>query len=102
MRCATICCRLCCRWHCRPPTASCFPFGPSGPPQNWPFYRIFAADARSPRDGRHLEQLGHYDPIPGANLLPEAGDGGSRAACTELASCLKILLSAAMSATDNW
>jgi small subunit ribosomal protein S16 len=33
--------------------------------QNLPFYRIFAADARSPRDGRHLEQLGHYDPIPG-------------------------------------
>lgn len=36
-------------------------------PQNLPFYRIFAADARSPRDGRHLEQLGHYDPIPGGN-----------------------------------
>lgn len=33
--------------------------------QNLPFYRIFAADARCPRDGRHLEQLGHYDPIPG-------------------------------------
>jgi len=33
--------------------------------QNLPFYRIFAADSRSPRDGRHLEQLGHYDPIPG-------------------------------------
>ncbi|PRW60506.1 30S ribosomal S16 [Chlorella sorokiniana] len=33
--------------------------------KNLPFYRIFAADARCPRDGRHLEQLGHYDPIPG-------------------------------------
>ncbi|KAL4856734.1 30S ribosomal protein S16-2 [Chlorella vulgaris] len=33
--------------------------------KNFPFYRIFAADARCPRDGRHLEQLGHFDPIPG-------------------------------------
>ena len=29
-----------------------------------PFYRIVAADARSPRDGRFLEILGHYNPIP--------------------------------------
>src|SRR5690349_5099865 len=27
-----------------------------------PFYRIVAADARSPRDGRFLERLGTYDP----------------------------------------
>ncbi|GBD44262.1 30S ribosomal protein S16 [bacterium HR40] len=27
-----------------------------------PFYRIVAADSRSPRDGRYLERLGHYDP----------------------------------------
>jgi small subunit ribosomal protein S16 len=27
-----------------------------------PFYRIVAADARSPRDGRFLEKLGTYDP----------------------------------------
>jgi small subunit ribosomal protein S16 len=27
-----------------------------------PFYRIVAADARSPRDGRFLEKLGIYDP----------------------------------------
>lgn len=32
--------------------------------QNLPFYRIFAADSRSPRDGRHLENVGYYDPIP--------------------------------------
>eukprot|EP00899_Mesostigma_viride_P020034 jgi/Mesvir1/28031/Mv04637-RA.1 len=30
----------------------------------FPFYRIFAADARAPRDGKHLEVLGHYNPIP--------------------------------------
>lgn len=28
-----------------------------------PFYRVIAADSRSPRDGRFLEQLGHYDPM---------------------------------------
>lgn len=27
------------------------------------FYRIVAADARSPRDGRFIEQLGYYDPL---------------------------------------
>lgn len=27
-----------------------------------PFYRIVAADARSPRDGRFLERLGTYNP----------------------------------------
>ena len=31
-----------------------------------PFYRIVAADERSPRDGRFIEQLGTYDP----NLNP--------------------------------
>ena len=28
-----------------------------------PFYRIVAADARSPRDGRFLEKLGTYNPM---------------------------------------
>lgn len=27
-----------------------------------PTYRVVAADARSPRDGRFLEVVGHYDP----------------------------------------
>ncbi len=27
-----------------------------------PFYRIVVADARSPRDGRFIEQVGTYDP----------------------------------------
>lgn len=27
-----------------------------------PFYRIVAADSRSPRDGRFIEQLGYYNP----------------------------------------
>jgi len=28
-----------------------------------PSYRIVAADSRSPRDGRIIESLGHYDPL---------------------------------------
>ena len=28
-----------------------------------PFYRIVAADARAPRDGRFIEQLGYYNPM---------------------------------------
>ena len=29
-----------------------------------PFYRIVVADSRYPRDGRFIEQLGHYNPMP--------------------------------------
>ena len=29
-----------------------------------PFYRIVAADARSPRDGRFIDIVGTYNPIP--------------------------------------
>lgn len=36
-----------------------FPF------QAEPFYRIFVADARAPRDGKHVDVVGHFDPIPG-------------------------------------
>ncbi len=28
-----------------------------------PFYRVVVADSRSPRDGRFLEIIGHYNPI---------------------------------------
>ena len=28
-----------------------------------PFYRIVAADARSPRDGRFIETVGTYNPV---------------------------------------
>ncbi|KAL9660236.1 hypothetical protein QQ045_025049 [Rhodiola kirilowii] len=39
--------------------------------RNKPFYRVTAADSRSPRDGKHLEVLGYYNPLPGQ-------DGGKR------------------------
>ncbi len=28
-----------------------------------PFFRICAMDSRAPRDGRSIEELGHYDPM---------------------------------------
>ncbi len=28
-----------------------------------PFYRIVVADARAPRDGRFIEEIGNYDPM---------------------------------------
>jgi small subunit ribosomal protein S16 len=28
-----------------------------------PFFRICAMDSRSPRDGKSIEELGHYDPM---------------------------------------
>ncbi|KAI7989532.1 hypothetical protein LOK49_LG13G00831 [Camellia lanceoleosa] len=39
--------------------------------KNKPFYRVMAADSRSSRDGKHLEVLGYYNPLPGQ-------DGGKR------------------------
>mmetsp|Transcript_8133 Transcript_8133/g.23340 ORF Transcript_8133/g.23340 Transcript_8133/m.23340 type:complete len:112 (-) Transcript_8133:295-630(-) len=32
--------------------------------RNNPFFRIVAADQRAPAQGKHLENLGHYDPNP--------------------------------------
>ncbi len=34
-----------------------------------PFYRIVAADSRSPRDGRFIETVGTYDPIKSDNSV---------------------------------
>ena len=31
--------------------------------KNRPYYKIVAADKRSPRDGRYIEQIGTYDPM---------------------------------------
>ncbi|KXS16801.1 ribosomal protein S16 [Gonapodya prolifera JEL478] len=32
-----------------------------------PFYGIVVAEARAPRDGRHIERIGTYNPIPDEN-----------------------------------
>ncbi len=34
-----------------------------------PFYRIVVADARSPRDGRFIEELGYYDPTKDPSVI---------------------------------
>jgi small subunit ribosomal protein S16 len=34
-----------------------------------PFYRVVVADSRRQRDGRFIEILGHYDPIPNPHVL---------------------------------
>lgn len=34
-----------------------------------PHYRIVVADSRSPRDGRFVENLGYYNPVPDPALL---------------------------------
>jgi len=31
--------------------------------RNRPSYRVVVADSRSPRDGRFIEVIGHYDPL---------------------------------------
>jgi len=34
-----------------------------------PFYRIVAADSRSPRDGKFIELVGTYNPIKGSEVV---------------------------------
>jgi len=31
--------------------------------RNRPFYRVVVADSRSPRDGKFVEIIGHYNPL---------------------------------------
>lgn len=58
--------------------------------RNRPFYRVMAADSRSPRDGKHLEVLGYYNPLPGAAL-------DLHSVLTLSPSCLLNLLSLSLS-----
>ena len=34
-----------------------------------PFYRIVVADARSPRDGRFIDEIGYYDPTQDPSVI---------------------------------
>ncbi len=34
-----------------------------------PFYRIVIADARAPRDGRFVEEVGYYDPTKKPSVI---------------------------------
>jgi small subunit ribosomal protein S16 len=31
--------------------------------KKWPSYRVVVADSQAPRDGRHVDILGYYDPM---------------------------------------
>ncbi|GHU62664.1 30S ribosomal protein S16 [Clostridia bacterium] len=34
-----------------------------------PFYRVVIADARSPRDGKFIEEIGYYDPTAEPSII---------------------------------
>ena len=58
-----------------------------------PTYRIVAADARCPRDGKHIEQVGSYDPKPRKDGTKEIRLKADRIKCVQSearsASCLR-------------
>ncbi|MDQ8039738.1 MAG: 30S ribosomal protein S16 [Rickettsiella sp.] len=35
-----------------------------------PFYHIVVTDSRQPRDGRYIDRLGYYNPMPAGNDVP--------------------------------
>ena len=37
--------------------------------RNRPFYRVVVADSRSPRDGKFIEIIGHYNPLTDPSLI---------------------------------
>lgn len=37
-----------------------------------PHYRLVVADSRAPRDGKFLENIGHYDPTKDSSLVVKA------------------------------
>jgi len=39
-----------------------------------PAYRIVVADSRAPRDGRPVEEIGHYNPLPNPSEIVIDGD----------------------------
>lgn len=39
-----------------------------------PSYRIVVADSRSPRDGKFIEIIGHYNPVQNPKVLKIKGD----------------------------
>ena len=43
-----------------------------------PYYRIVVADARSPRDGRFIEEIGTYDPNQEPSLVKVDADAAKK------------------------
>lgn len=47
--------------------------------RNSPFYRIVAADAKAPRDGKFIEIIGTYNPMPNKDGVKEITTNSDRA-----------------------
>ena len=43
-----------------------------------PYYRVIVADARSPRDGRFIEEIGVYDPNQEPSLIKIDADAAKK------------------------
>lgn len=43
-----------------------------------PFYRIVAADARAPRDGKFIEEIGFYDPMKDPKVIEIDAEAAKR------------------------
>ncbi len=43
-----------------------------------PFYRVIVADARSPRDGRFIDEIGIYDPNQEPSLIKIDGEAAKK------------------------
>ena len=43
-----------------------------------PYYRIVVADAKSPRDGRFIEEIGNYDPNQEPSLVKVDADAAKK------------------------
>jgi small subunit ribosomal protein S16 len=39
-----------------------------------PFYRVVVADSRSPRDGKFIEEIGHYNPTVEPSIVKIDGE----------------------------
>ncbi len=43
-----------------------------------PFYRVVVADARYPRDGRFIEEIGYYDPMTDTDSVKIDSDAAKK------------------------
>lgn len=43
-----------------------------------PFYRVVVADARYPRDGRFIEEIGYYDPMTDTDSIKIDSDAAKK------------------------
>lgn len=43
-----------------------------------PFYKVAVADSRMPRDGRHIEEIGVYDPTKDPSLVEIDADKAAK------------------------